>query len=190
MDNGNVSSSGWQEQMTAFLDRKGRSSADATAQVLYSYVGIIDMDKVHVIISEIEQLLIASEIPKAKVKKTFTILLEGLQNMAIHSVTVNGERSVGLELVKIDENIGIRILGVTDEKGLDRVRAAVDDLNQMERAEIKSHYLNVMDNGIISAKGGAGLGLITMVMKSDGGMEIEGLKSQDDLFILSHSLEV
>ncbi|NND94478.1 MAG: hypothetical protein HKN45_06390 [Flavobacteriales bacterium] len=176
--------------MTAFLENKRNFTSDFQPQVLYSYVGIIDQDKVHVIVSEIEQLLIAADIPKGQVKKTFTILVEGLQNMAIHSADTSGQRSIGLELVRVGENIGIHILGLADDKAVAKVKNAVDKLNLMDRAEIKSHYLNVMEHGVISAKGGAGLGLITMVMKSSGGMKIDSQTDCNGLHILSQTLEV
>ncbi len=187
IENGHIKDSGWKDRLSTFLERKRISTA---AEVLYSYVGVIDQEKVHQIVAEVENILLDSEMPKGKVKKTFNILLEGLQNMAIHSADIQGDHIVGLSVSELDGDILIRIIGLTRPQTLLKVKEAVAKLNAMERTELKAHYLDVMENGELSAKGGAGLGLITMVLKSADGMVIESQVEKDDLCILSQSLRV
>ena len=191
MDNGNIEDRIWEERISDVLTlRRESNPSAASATILYSYVGPINQDKVHSLVSEIEEILIEAEVGKAKVKKTFTILLEGLQNMAIHSTAASGTRYVGLEVSAFAADINIQILGLADALALDKVTQAVSRLNAMERPEIKAHYLDVMENGEMSAKGGAGLGLITMVMKSKEGMIVTSQSANDGIHILAHSLKV
>ncbi len=191
MDIGNVEDRIWEERIADALIRRRESIPYAApSAIYYSYIGPINQDKVHSIVSEIEQVMIAAEVGKAKVKKTFTILLEGLQNMAIHSTSASGMRYVGVDVSAIGEDILIQILGLADAHAVDKVTRAVSRLNAMDRVEIKAHYLDVMENGEMSAKGGAGLGLITMVMKSKEGMEVASQSEYDNLHILVHDLKV
>lgn len=186
-ENGKIHGSGWKARLSSFLESK-RISTDA--EVLYGFVGVIDQEKVHQIITEVENILVDSEMPKGKVKKTFTILLEGLQNMAIHSSDFQGDHIVGLRISELHDNISLRIVGYINSQILHNVKTAVAKLNDMEKPELKAHYLNVMENGEISAKGGAGLGLITMVLKSSNGMLIESQDVEKHLSVFSQSLSV
>jgi hypothetical protein len=191
MDNGNIEDSIWEERIADALARRREANpSDASSTIYYAYVGPVNQDKVHSLVSEIEEILIEAEVGKAKVKKTFTILLEGLQNMAIHSTSASGTRYVGLEVSALADDINIQILGLADAEAVEKVTQVVSRLNAMDRAEIKSHYLNVMENGEMSAKGGAGLGLITMVMKSKEGMEVASQSVHGNMHILAHDLKV
>ena len=43
----------------------------------------------------------------------------------------------------------------------------LDKINLMSTEELKSYYLEILDNSFFSSKGGAGLGFLTMRMKSE-----------------------
>ena len=46
------------------------------------------------------------------------------------------------------------------------IESKIIEINALDQAALKTHYMEVLTNGIISNKGGAGLGFITMAMKS------------------------
>ena len=48
----------------------------------------------------------------------------------------------------------------------DSIIEAINRLNNEDQAGVKQIYLKTLTNGEISEKGGAGLGIITMAMKS------------------------
>lgn len=174
---------------------KSQRAADSKAicaEVLYKYVGEVDFDKVQAIAVEVEEELIQRSVSKGSVKKAFNVLIEGLQNLIHHSFKVNGKDILGLQICRseADDNIMIRIMGLSLSESVDGVIASVNELNTMDRPTIKAHYLDVMENGELSEKGGAGLGLITMVMKSKEGLTLTRFPLEPGLCLLDHFMVV
>lgn len=161
-----------------------------TDSVIYSFVGELNQDLIHSIVAEVEEKLLSIGTKKGQLKKTFTILVEGLQNAYIHGANSGQGKYLGLSIVQREGQIEILILGVTDEEQFTRVQSLVENLNSMEAPELKKHYLEVMTNGQISDKGGAGLGLITMVMKSSTGMNLEDISLADKNVLIQSRLTV
>jgi hypothetical protein len=63
------------------------------------------------------------------------------------------------------------------------VKELVEDINHintLDKVELKSLYLKKLDNGQISKKGGAGLGLIIMAMKSKNKISCESFKVNNE----------
>lgn len=168
---------------------KGILSTESNVEPLYTYFGNVDEHVISKITTEVEQRLIDAEARKSAVKRTFSILIEGLQNSLIHSYKLEDEHYIGLAIVQVEDNVHLRILSLTDKEGLDKVVSRVDALNAMERPELKAHYLEVMSNGELSAKGGAGLGLITMALKSSEDFIVKG-HDHERCVILESSLTI
>ncbi len=111
----------------------------------------------------------AGEDQKIK-KRVFTIMVEGLQNITRHQ-EVTGED-------KIEEKNGIFIIQNKNEKyyittgnpilkkNIPTLKEQINRINSLDPEELKTYYKKVLNDNIISDKGGAGLGLIEMARKS------------------------
>ena len=62
---------------------------------------------------------------------------------------------------------------------------AVNRLNKEDSTGIKKIYLDTLTNGEISKKGGAGLGIITMAMKSKNKVLLNSLKIDNKFSLLT-----
>ena len=60
---------------------------------------------------------------------------------------------------------------LSHSKHNNNIEARITEINKMTREEVKGLYMEVLTNGIISNKGGAGLGFITMAMKSSNNLD-------------------
>ncbi len=60
----------------------------------------------------------------------------------------------------------------------------------MERDEVKGLYMDTLSNGIMSSKGGAGLGFITMSLKSNNRIDYEKESVSDDLIFFTQSMVI
>jgi hypothetical protein len=157
---------------------------------LFNYVGELNQDRIHSIVSDVETKLLSLDIKKGFVKKTFTILIEGLQNAFIHGSANATDKLLGISVTLVENSIEIVILGITDDEQFSKVEDAVSTLNKMTPAILKQHYLDVMSNGRMTEKGGAGLGLITMVMKSEGGLKLEKVVLANGEVLIQSNLSV
>ena len=132
-----------------------------------SHVGEFSQDYVNSISAELEERMFEDGEKKGVVKKVFSIIVEGLQNIRIHGEEdANGNQSSFFLIIKDDEAFTIYLGNLIPSRIMDDIKGRVGTVNALEKAELKELYLNVLTNGVISSKGGAGLGYITMSMKS------------------------
>jgi hypothetical protein len=132
-----------------------------------SHFGELSQDMVNQASSEIEERLFSSEIKKPIVKKVFSIMVEGLQNIRLHGEKdANGNQPSFFIIKESEDNFKIFLGNLVFNANIDKIKARINQVNSLDKTEIKALYLDVLTNGIISNKGGAGLGFITMSMKS------------------------
>ncbi len=164
--------------------------ADKGCKILVSHHGTFSQELVGSLSNGVEELLISKGDKKKVIKRMFSILLEGLQNIRLH-----GERD------EKDAQLAYLIIGSTDEKYTillanmvkssesAKIKAYMEELNSYSIDSIKSKYMEVLSNEFMSSKGGAGLGLITTRMKSNKMVaEFHPLSEEHDLFVLEVTL--
>lgn len=112
-----------------------------------------------------EAFSLARQDHKGLRKRLVNVLVEALENLSKH--VAEGDRdttfarlersSLGYRLV-LGNALPIAVAAVL----LNRVEI----LNDMDEADLKEHYLNLLKNDGRTASGGAGLGLVTLARKS------------------------
>ena len=111
--------------------------------------------------------MLDSEDKKGTVKRMFSILVEGLQNIRLHGEkTIDGHQTSFFAIDQGIDTYKIALGNLIYSKNNQNIETRINEINKMTREEVKSLYMEVLTNGIISNKGGAGLGFITMAMKS------------------------
>lgn len=144
--------------------------AKGTDQSILDRHGLLDDEHIQSLVEQAESQLTVQGIPRGVVKRCFNVLIEGLQNACFHSSEESKEVPYLLSIRHRDESVSITIMNLTDADSLRKVSRYIDELNAMEKQDLKAYYREQMDSGTMSSKGGAGLGLITMVMRSSGGI--------------------
>lgn len=122
-------------------------------------------------------------------RRIYHVLIETLQNMTRHSDEFTQEVvGKGLFLIgkKLDTYYVITSNRISADKK-DKLEAMLNMVNAATRNELKDMYRKQIREGKLSAKGGAGLGLIDMARKTTGKLDFEFIPFQDDnsyLFVL------
>ena len=109
---------------------------------------------------------------KGTVKRMFSILVEGLQNIRLHGE--KGKEGHQTSFFAIDQGADfykIALGNLIYTRHNKDIESRITEINKMTREEVKTLYMEVLTNGIISNKGGAGLGFITMAMKSSNNLD-------------------
>lgn len=104
------------------------------------------------------------EEPKMR-KKVFNVLVECLQNLYHHSDD-EASRSVLLMIGKEKEFYLISTGNYILKDKVEPLQKRIDEINAMNKDELKNHYQNALNTNEFSAKGGGGLGMIDIARKS------------------------
>lgn len=141
-------------------------SADGFHSVLLAHYGELNQDLINSLTVSVEEMMISAGDRKQLIKRAFSILIEGLQNVLIHGERTDGEQ-LSLLIVAVNGSHYRLILGNSVPLSeQEKLAVYLEKLNTMTEDEMKAYYLEVLNNGLLSSKGGAGLGFITMRLKS------------------------
>ena len=145
------------EQNNIMLSFKG----DITSDLLSSILQIME--------AKMENL---EEEPKVK-KKVYNVLVECLQNLYHHmdELAPNQEdkvRSAIFMIGKIDVKYNIITGNYIKNENISNLKKILEDINELNKEELKEYYKEVLNNGEMSAKGGGGLGMIDIARKTGG----------------------
>lgn len=138
--------------------------------IILAYKGNVSEELFNCILQLAENKLDKIELKSKLKKKVFNILVEVLQNIYHHfdelDTTHQEYYSVLFLLTKEGTDYSI-VTGnhvLADKVG--ELKKKIDDINAMSQEELKAVYRKRLDDGDISEKGGAGLGIIDIVRKS------------------------
>jgi len=135
----------------------------------YIYRGVFSQNITDGILSLTESNLDKQGEDSKTKKRVFTIMVEGLQNITRHQETED-EAYVNETGIFIIQDVNSRYYITTGnpilKKNIPNLTAQLDKINSLDEDELKQYYKNVLNDNIISNKGGAGLGLIEMARKS------------------------
>ena len=135
----------------------------------YIYRGSFNDDIADSIL-DLTEVSLNTEEQSSKIKKrVYAIMVEGLQNITRHqdsSPNVKNDNKSIFVIQKIDEKFFITTGNIIEKENIDNIKNLIEKINKLNKEELKVYYKQVLNEGSISDKGGAGLGLIDMAKKS------------------------
>jgi len=138
--------------------------------IILSFKGVIDSDKIAAILDDAENALSATGSETSIKKKVYTILVEFLQNLFHHTeeglLSDINSKTVQLYILYDDFNYYILTGNYIRNSKIPPLKEWIDKINSLSEPEIKKRYLDVLQNAEFSKKGGANLGIIDIIRKS------------------------
>lgn len=136
-------------------------------KILVSHYGTFSQDLVGSLSNSVEELLISIGDKKIVIKRMFSILLEGLQNIRIHGGQDDSGNQLGFLLIGSDtDDYKVVMSNIIEAGEREKMEIYLVEINSYTEEELKEQYLSVLSNEFLSQKGGAGLGFITTRIKS------------------------
>jgi len=143
-------------------------------KILVSHVGELDQDKVNTISSLVETQMENLGVSKSAVKKIFNIVIETLQNICLHGEKDNNGYQMTYFIIGKNQNEFTIFSGnIITNIGAEKLNIRLNSVKSLNDVELKKQYMEVLSNGELSAKGGAGLGFLTIALKSGNNMDFE-----------------
>lgn len=140
--------------------------ADDT-EVLLNYIGEFEEPFSSSLSSRLERIISEKVDNRQTVKRFFSVFVEAIQNIRLHGITDSkDEVHAGIIIYRTPTQLKANLLNIVSAKQADLLVSKYSQVNQMDRAALKKLYMEVMMHGELSNKGGAGLGIITIVLRS------------------------
>tara|TARA_B100000780_G_scaffold276432_1_gene244984 strand:- start:54 stop:614 length:561 start_codon:yes stop_codon:yes gene_type:complete len=164
---------------------------DASGKILLTHLGEMKPDIITELSEKAETKLFEINAAKKNIKNIFNVLIEGLQNIKNHGEFSPDNHQISFfHMYDLNESFICNFSNLIDNNFIEKVSQNIDHLNTLERPELKALYLETLTNGQISKKGGAGLGIIIMAMKSKNKIDYKTFSIDSNLSILSLDIRV
>ncbi len=162
--------------------------------ILVSHYGELSQSVISNLEGSVEQKITSLDISKGPIKKIFFISVETLQNMLLHGQKNNeGEQHNFFILVKNGVKLKVISSNLVANTSIPSLEKQINTINSFDdEKELKAYYLEHLENNTMSEKGGAGLGFITIGMKSGNKLQVEFQKINDQfsLFTLTSAVDL
>ncbi len=136
-------------------------------KIIVSHTGELDQRKINTLSSLVEAQLEYLRVNKTTTKKIFNIVIEVLQNINLHGDKNGNDFPLNYLLVGKDTNEFTVYAGNTiPNEAVKNLEERLKRIKSFSTFELKKQYMDVLTNGSLSEKGGAGLGFLTMALKA------------------------
>ncbi len=161
-------------------------------KIIVVHVGELDQDKVNSISNLVETQMENLGVSKSAVKKIFNIVIETLQNICLHGEKDNnGYQMTYFIIGKVNNQFNIHSGNIITQLQAERLNRRLNSIKSLNDSDLKKQYMDVLSNGELSSKGGAGLGFLTIALKSGNNMDFEfqTLNKEFSLFSLHSKVQ-
>lgn len=144
------------------------------------YKGEMNHEITKLFTSMAETKISKSDKDKSLRMKVFHVMVECLQNISKHSDDFDDEESKignGMFIVGEKEASYYVLTGnLIKNENIDTLKKHIDKLNNMKKEELDALHKKQMREGVLTSRGGAGLGLIDIVRKTGQQLRYDFIK--------------
>jgi hypothetical protein len=163
-------------------------------KIILAYDGVLNSETISKLEVEIEGNILDKNLPKVVVKKVFFICIESLQNMFIHGHKDDHGAKHNFFILYIT-NTAVKIIGANliSNSAIAKLQTHIEKINSFsDPASLKTYYLEHLENNELSEKGGAGLGFITIGMKSGNKLDVqfEKINESRSMFLIEVTIDI
>lgn len=162
--------------------------------VILSYKGAINLDLLNILLDMTEQRLAKNETKLSTRKRVFHILVEVLQNIYHYSGKYDFPNEEYFSIIflirKIENGYTIYAGNYIHNDEIVLVENRLDRANQLDEGELKAQYRLQLDQGLWSARGGAGLGFLDIIKKSGHAIDYQFIPVSEAFSFFSMEISV
>lgn len=141
--------------------------------IILFYIGEVNHEIIKAILYTLEQFFKRTNWPRYVQKKTFNVMVECAQNIEKHSIKLYNDslfRKSSILIANIDDNIHVISSNVINHIQLQFLKQKEFQLSGKTKEELRELYKQQLLEGVLSDKGGAGLGFIDMARKTNNNL--------------------
>ena len=162
---------------------------------IFTYTGTLNFKDVIMLKELIERILLIQDAGNKQRRKIINIIIEALQNSYLHGQSQSKDQESGGQdclvlLGKEKESYFIVFGNYIKKSSMAILEHKLEALSGMEMEELRQVYLETLDKGEITQKGGASLGLLKMFLDSGKDSTYQFSSVDDEYSFFSLKLNV
>ena len=115
-------------------------------------------------------------------------MAESFQNIIRHKKKRTRSKKL-FSLRNIEQTFYITSANQIDDDGIPRLEEKLKTINQLNEAELKVFYMDVLSDGKLTEKGGAGIGLIEMARRTGNPLEYRFIPHRENTSVFYKNLK-
>ena len=136
-------------------------------KILFSFSGELNTKNVDTSLVELEDLLSTLDLKKSQIKRIFSLAIEGLQNIERHGIEHPEFSGVSFFVFyETTHHYGLVFANLVDDETKSILASHLERVVGLSQNELKEAFMHQLSNGEMTEKGGGGLGMLTLAMKS------------------------
>jgi hypothetical protein len=166
--------------------------------IMLSFKGELNTELLNSILNVVEEKLAGFDENAVTRKKVFNVLVELLQNLYHHKGSspilppskTGNESSVIIMIARNATGYSIITGNFINNQNVARLQKRLEEINSMSKEDLKTMYKTVLNNGVISSKGGGGLGMIDIARKAGDKLDYGFIPFDDENTFFSLNVKV
>ncbi|MDA9312256.1 SiaB family protein kinase [Vicingaceae bacterium] len=164
-------------------------------KIMLSFKGNVTSELLTSVFQIMESKMEKLNEPNRIKKKVYNILVEALQNLYHHlekqpDSAPQGHNTVIFMIGKKEEDYTIFTGNYITNDNADKLKTRLEKINSLDPEELKTYYKEVLNNGMMSDKGGGGLGMIDIARKSGKKLDFDFHKMDDEYSFYSLNINI
>lgn len=160
-------------------------------EIVMSHFGAFSQDLVNSLSETLEFILHKHQVKRNIIKRMFSIMIEGLQNIRLHGKRNELNKHLGhVIIVEVNDSYAVSFGNIIDNCDKRNLVNDLDRVNSMELPELKNYYLETLGNGMLSEDGGAGLGFTTIALKAKSKIMFQVIDLEEDTSYFEMRIEL
>lgn len=165
-------------------------------RIFLQYEGQIEYQTINQILNQFENEMAQTQIKRDIRRKAYSIIAEFLDNIHKHTAKPEQHETTAFEHPSrfvLIEDLSYFILesgNVIDNTSVRLFKNQLDRLNRLNQDALRKLYRYSIQNNPISVKGGAGLGVIDVLLKSGNNIEYEFKEINDSISYCKLKLKI
>lgn len=162
--------------------------------IMLSFKGSVTSELLTSVLQIIEAKMERLNEPSKIKKKVYNVLVESLQNLYHHmDKNEHDIKSHSTVIFMIGNNAqaySIYTGNYIRNENAEKLKVKLEKINSLNPDELKAYYKEVLNNGMMSDKGGGGLGMIDIARKSGQKLNFKFQKVDDDFSFYSLNINI
>ena len=138
--------------------------------VILEHHGHINLSVIELLLDKLKKESGFSSLSNLIRKRTYSVLAECLENIYMHSAILSKKNKIlqpYISVVSCDDKIVIATCNPILSESKNKLSHNLDEINELNRKELKARFKDIISLDMNHEKNGAGLGLISMKMRSE-----------------------